>query len=334
MNGTAEELVLDRNGICNFCHQAQKELRAIKKDKKNLSKYIRKIKQDGAGKEYDCIIGLSGGVDSSYLLHEAIKLGLRPFVFTVDNGWQTDRAQENIMKLVEGIPVRFYRYTIDLKRFAKLQSAFIRAGQKNIEIPTDHILMAATYEMASRYGIKWILSGGNVATESIMPPSWGYNARDLVHIKSVYQWAWQEKLKGLPLCSLWKFNWYKWIRGIRVFYPLDYLDYDRNEASKILSKEYDWNEYGQKHEENLFTWWFQSYYLFEKFGIDKRTAHFSSLINSGQMTRKEAMSELVKDMYYPPIKIATGSYKPRPYNSFRTDEKLYALIGKIVKTFR
>ena len=213
MNGTAKEIVLDKDGVCNFCHQAQRELALIKKQK------LPEIK----GKTYDCLIGLSGGVDSSTVLVNAVKMGLRPLCFSVDNGWQDPKAQENIMRLVEGLKVPYYRYNIDLKKFNELQSAFMKAGLINIEIPTDHVLMATTYEMASKYGIKWILSGGNVATESIMPASWSYNARDLTHIKDVYKKMTGKRLTGLPLCGLWKWNYYKWIKGIKVLYLLDYL---------------------------------------------------------------------------------------------------------------
>lgn len=223
MDGSAKEIALDDNGICNFCHQAQKSLNEIETEKHNILDILLKIKKDGIGKDYDCLIGLSGGVDSSTVLHHAVELGLRPLCFSVDNGWNNPLADENIMKLVEGLKVPFYRYTIDLNKFRELQAAFIKSGVPNIEIPTDHILMTVSYEMADKYGIKWILSGGNVATESIMPPSFGYNARDLTHIKDIYKKFAKKKLIGLPVCGLLKWNYYKWIKGIKTFYLLDYI---------------------------------------------------------------------------------------------------------------
>lgn len=223
MDGSAQETVFDDKGTCNFCHQAQKALREIEAEKHKLPDIVEQIKKDGKGRSYDCLIGLSGGVDSSTVLHHAVKLGLRPLCFSVDNGWNDPRADENIMRLVEGLKVPFYRYTIDLKKFKELQSAFIKAGQINIEIPTDAVLMGVTYELADKYGIKWILSGGNVATESIMPASWGYNARDLVHIKDVYRKMTGKKLKGLPLCGLLKWNYYRWVKQIKILYLLDYI---------------------------------------------------------------------------------------------------------------
>lgn len=353
MDGTAPELVLDKDGVCNFCHDAQRELALAEKNKPDLPKIIERIKRDGLGKQYDCLIGLSGGVDSSTLLHNAVKLGLRPLCYSIDNGYNDPKADENIMRLVETLKVPFYRYTIDLRKFADLQNAFIKAGQINIEIPTDHILMASSFEMASRYGIKWILSGGNVATESIMPASWSYTARDLVHIKDVYKKMTGKKLteyrpffnlisntislgNKLPLCSLSKFNWYKWIKRIKTFYLLDYIDYNRADSIKMLEDTYGFKNYHEKHCESLFTWWFQNYYLFQKFGIDKRKPHYSSLINSGQMTRKEAMDLLADRPIYPELGIEKKvmQYAKRPYTDFATDERIFKFISRIIKFLR
>ena len=172
---------------------------------------------------YDCLVGISGGVDSSTVLRYAIQLGLRPLCFSLDNGWNTDEAKNNVKQLVEKLEVPFVKYDINKQRFAELQGAFMKAGLMSIEIPTDHILFAATYKLANDYGIKWILSGGNTATESIMPKSFGYNPWDLKHIKAVYKWATGKKLVGLPTLSLLRWNYLKWVKGIKIFYLLDYL---------------------------------------------------------------------------------------------------------------
>jgi N-acetyl sugar amidotransferase len=330
MDGSAEELVLDENGVCNFCHQAEQSLKEIELEKHNLGKIIKQIKD--SGEKYDCLIGLSGGVDSSMTLHHAVRMGLKPLCFSLDNGWNDKRADENIMRLVEKLKVPFYRYNIDLDKFKDLQSAFLKAGVPNIEIPTDHILMAVSYELAEKYGIKWILSGGNVATESIMPPSWGYNARDLTHIKDIYKKIKGKKLTGLPLCGVWKWNYYRWIAGIKIFYPLDYLDYNREKSIKFLEKEYGYQSYGEKHCESLWTWWFQNYYLFTKFGFDKRKAHYSSLINSGQMKRSEAVELLAEQPVYPSLGIEQKvlGYQKSCHENFKMD-KWYDRIAKLVK---
>lgn len=333
MDGSAEEITFNEKGVCCFCIQAQKALKEIEAEKYKLPEIIERIKKDS--KDYDVLIGLSGGADSSTALHHAVKLGLRPLCFSVDTGWNKPEADENIMRMVETLKVPFFRYTIDLKKFKELQSAFIKAGVSNIEIPTDHILMATTYEMAAKYGIKWILSGGNVVTESVMPASWSYSARDLTHIKDIFKKMIGRKLKGLPVCGLLKWNYYKWIKGIRIVYLLDFLNYNRAESIKCLEKEYGFKDTGEKHCENYFTDWHIHYYLFEKFGIDKRKAHFSSLINSGQMTRKEAMDSLAERPVYPELGLEKliKKFPKRSHYDFKTD-KWFNRISKFVRFLR
>jgi N-acetyl sugar amidotransferase len=333
MDTTAKEFVETETG-CNFCDQARKSLKDIEKEKSKLGDIVGEI-WDQKG-QYDCLIGLSGGVDSSFMLHKAVELGLSPIAYSVDNGWNDPKADENIMRLVETLKVPFYRYTIDIKKFAELQNAFIKSGTPNIEIPTDHILLATTYEMADKYGVKYILSGGNVATESIMPPSWGYNARDLVHIKDIYKRFTGKKLTGLPLISLLKWNWYKWVKRIKIVYLLDYLEYNRDEAIKILAEKYGYKDYGDKHQESEFTKWFQNFYLYKKFGFDKRLAHYSSMIVSGQMTREQAQERLLEQVYYPRFGIEEKvlKYPKHDYRDYRTDEKLFNFISKIIRKLK
>lgn len=337
MDGSAKEITLDIDGVCNFCLQAQKSLKEVEIDEPKLPSFIKRIKKDGQGKKYDCLIGLSGGADSSTVLHHAVRLGLRPLCFSVDNGWNdTEKADGNIMKLVETLKVPFYRYTIDLPKFKQLQASFMQAGQINIEVPTDHILMAASLEMANKYGIKWIISGGNVATESIMPESWGKSARDLPYIKSVYKWATGKEIVGLPLCGLMKWNYYKWIKGVKTFYLLDYLGYNWKQSKEMLTSKYGWVNYGEKHEESVFTKWFQNFYLYEKFSIDKRKAHYSSLINAGQMTRDEAIEKLAYEPVYPELGIERRvmNYPKRQLEEFESDERLFLAISKVVRKIR
>lgn len=224
MDVSAKEIIFDEQGVCNFCHTAQQSLKDVGEEKHRLPQIIKDIKDAGKGRDYDVLIGLSGGIDSSYTLHKAVELGLRPLCFSVDNGWNlTNKADENIMRMVESLKVPFFRYTIDLGKFRELQSAFMKAGVRNIEIPTDHIILATTMELARKYKIKWILSGGNVSEESIMPGSWGANARDLRHIKTIYKQFVGKKLTGLPLYSLLQFNIDKWFFKIKMLYLLDYL---------------------------------------------------------------------------------------------------------------
>ena len=334
MDRSAEEITFSENGVCNFCVQAEKSLEEIKAEKHKLPEIIERVKSDGRNNKYDVLVGLSGGVDSSYTLVRAVELGLRPLCFSVDTGYNKPDADENILKVVEKLKVPFYRYTIDLDKFKKLQSAFMKAGVPNIEIPTDHILLATTMNMANEYGIKWIISGGNVNSESIMPPSWGHSARDLVHIKDIYKKITGKKLTGLPTCSLLKWNYLKWVKGVKTLYLLDYLDYNRKESEQMLIEKYDYKSTGEKHEENYFTWWFQNFYLFEKFGIDKRKAHLSSLINSGQITRQEALDILAENPVYPEIGIEKKVMKyPRREHEHYPMDKWYGRITKVVKLF-
>ena len=328
MDKSASEITFDENGICNFCRQAEKALKEIK-NSIPVFKY-------GFRRSYDCIIGLSGGIDSSYALTKIIQMGLRPLCFSVDNGWNDPIADENIMRLVEGLEVPFYRFNIDLAKFKELQASFLRAGVINAEIPSDHIIIATAYKMAAEYGIKNIISGGNVATESIMPYSWSYLARDLRHIKAIYKKFTGKRLTGLPMMSLFKFNYFRWIKGIKVINILDFYDYNRQNAIKELEQKYGWKDYGEKHEESVFTKWFQNFYLFEKFGIDKRKAHYSSLINSGQMTRQEALDKLTVSPIYPQFGFEQQvlKYPKHDHHDYPTDKKLFNFISKIVKTFR
>lgn len=323
MDLSAKEITFDENGVCNFCHQAQQALADARKERHSFK---------STGEEYDCLIGLSGGADSSYALHLAVTFGLKPLCFTIDNGWNNPVADENILNLVESLKVPLYRYTIDLPKFKKLQAAFIQAGVKNVEIPTDHILMAASLELASKYGIKTIISGGNVATESIMPPSWGYNARDLTHIKAIYKRFTGQRLTGLPLCGVLKWNYYRWIKKIKTVYILDHVTYYREGAIKTLTELYGYKHPGEKHEESVWTKWFQNFYLFEKFGVDKRKAHYSSLINSGQMTREEALECLTAAPVYPELGIEERVLKyPRHEHEEYPMDKWYGRIAKFVK---
>lgn len=302
MDGSAPEIILDENGVCNFCHEAERELSLALENRNTLDGIIERIKKDGEGKKYDCLIGLSGGVDSSTVLSYAVKLGLRPLTFNVDNGWNRSReSDENVLKMVEKLKVPFYRYVIDTDKFRSLQGALMRGGVKNLEVATDHVLFAATYDMVNQYGIKWILSGGNVATESIMPASWGEDARDLYWMKNIYKKMTGKKLTGLPLLPLWKEQYYRLVKQKKVLRLLDFFEYHRERAIEKLEEEFRYIPYGEKHCESVFTWWFQSFYLFEKWGIDKRKAHLSSLINSGQLTRAEAKKIIENPPVYPKL---------------------------------
>lgn len=336
MDSVIPDITFDADGVCNYCKEyAGKEV-VREREAKNLQWLYHSIKKAGQGGKYDCIIGLSGGVDSSLSLHYLVENGIRPFTFSIDNGWNTKASDENIMRLVEGLKVPFYRYVLDQAKFKDLQAAFMISGTKNIEIPTDHVLYAATYEMAKKYGVRHIISGGNLATEGTMPKSYGYQARDLRFIKDVYRKATGRELTGLPMLSLPGYIVHRFIRKIKVVNLLDYYEYNREDAKRILSDRYGWKDYGEKHEESVFTAWFQNFYLPSKFNLDKRKPHYSSLIHSGQMTRKEAMDKLLEAPVYPELGIEQRilQYPKRSYREFKNSEFLWNTLGKVYGTLK
>lgn len=325
------------DGVCQYCRQFDRMEKERFAEKSNLPWVYDRLRKEGECKDYDVLLGLSGGVDSSMCLHYLVENGIRPLCFSVDNGYNDPKADENIMRLVEGMKVPFIRYTLNLNRFQELQSAFIQSGTKNIEIPTDHVLYAATYEMAKKYRIKNIISGGNIATEGVMPESYGYSARDLRFVKSVYKRFTKQELKGLPTLSLMGYLKARFIDGIKITNLLDYYDYNRDQSIKLLEGKYGWKNYGDKHCENKFTVWFQNYYLPKKFGLDKRKPHYSSLINSKQMTRSQALERMLEPLEYPVFgmedkimkyPIAEGDYRAYPNAEFwwKNLSKIYESI--------
>ncbi len=327
MDLTDPELGFDGNGICDYCYEYDVKETLRKQELLELPWIIDEIKQQTG--TYNCLLGLSGGVDSSLCLHYLVEQGLRPLTFSLDNGWNTKEAEENVLRLVEGLKVPFFRYRIDVDKFKELQTAFLQSMTPNVEIPTDHVLMAATYEVARKYNIKWIISGGNLATEGVMPKAWGYNARDLKFIRSIYRKFTRKNLSGIPQLGLIGYLVNRFIKGRKILNLLDYYQYNRQSAIELLTTKYGYQDYGEKHYESKFTQWFQAFYLPVYFGFDKRRAHYSSLIHSGQMTRDEALRLLAEPLVCAPIIQLEGRFKRMSHRDYPNHEWLWNLLSHV-----
>ena len=301
------DITFDEKGICNYClfydQVLKNQLRNNEEGQKELKDFIEKVKEEGKNKEYDCIIGVSGGVDSSTTAYLVKKMGLRPLAVHLDNGWDTELAVSNIEKLLKKLDIDLYTWVLDWEEFKDLQLSFLKASVANCEIPTDHAINAVLCKIALEKKIPYIIKGGNIATESILPASWGYNARDLKHLIAVHKKFGKVPLKKFPTFSPWKLAWHLLRKNLVYFPILNYVNYNKQEAKAFLEKEFGWRDYGGKHYESIYTRFFQGYYLPRKFGFDKRMAHLSSLILNGQMSREEALKEMEKHPY-PDTKLA------------------------------
>jgi N-acetyl sugar amidotransferase len=294
------EILFDHKGVCHHCTEYYKwEDHHVKKGaagQLEFSNIIASIKDKGKGNKYDCILGLSGGVDSSYLALVAAKAGLRPLAVHFDNGWNSELAVKNIESIVKKLNIDLFTLVVDWKEFRDLQLAFLKASVVDIEMITDHAIIATLYKLSLKHNIKCILSGTNYVTEAILPPSWIHKKADYIHIRALQKKFVGEPLKSYPLFGL-KTRLLAEIRGIKSVSPLNLLPYDKTNAKNQLKDEIGWRDYGGKHHESVFTRFYQGYILPVKFKIDKRKAHLSTLICSGQISREEALAELAKPIY-------------------------------------
>jgi N-acetyl sugar amidotransferase len=291
----------DTKGICNYYYEykkAEKE-QVFKGDAgtQKLKDAVEKIKVAGQGKEYDCILGLSGGADSSYLAYLAKSQGLRPLVVHFDYGWNLELAVQNIENIIKHLNFNLYTIVMDWEEMRSLQRSYYMSSVLDLDVPADHMIFGALYETADKFGIKYILSGKNVVTEAVLPSAWNYNKFDLVNLKNIHKKYDNGSLKKLPALGVWEFGKYTAIKRIQTIELLNYVDYNKVAVKKLLGEELGWRDYGGKHYENIFTRFYQGYLLPVKFGIDKRKAHLSNLIFSEQMTKAEALEELSQMPY-------------------------------------
>jgi len=303
MDTTDKEIIFDENGICNHCKSAQEKLKKrnfyldIETKEKLLVRKINEIKEKGKNKQYDCVIGISGGVDSTFVAYKVKKLGLRPFTFHLDNGWNSKIADKNIENISKKLGIKIHRYEVNWNEFKDLQMSFLKASVPDVEIPTDHALTALFYKIAADNEINYMISGVNIASESILPRTWSYGHMDWKYIKNIHKRFGKVKLNSCYHYTMFDYMKYRIFKNIKTIPILNYINYNKEEAKKIIKKELDWEDYGLKHYESIYTRFVQAYILPKKFNIDKRKAHLSSLICSGQITREEALKEMGKDVY-------------------------------------
>jgi N-acetyl sugar amidotransferase len=294
-------IFFDEMGVCRYCHtyddRVRSEVFCGADAAKRLQALAEKMKRASKGHTYDCLIGVSGGADSSMALWTLRNLGLRVLAIHLDNGWNSELAVSNIQKIIEGLGVDLHTHVIDWDEFRDLQLAFLKASVPNAEIPTDHALVALHFSVAAKHGIKYIINGGNVSTEAFMPDAWAYNARDLRHLRAIHRRFGTGRTRSLPTLGIPASLYYVFCRGIRWITVLNYVGYRKPEAIAKLRETFDWRPYGGKHYESVYTRFFQGYILPTKFGFDKRRAHLSNLVLSGDLARDEALAQMEEDEY-------------------------------------
>lgn len=299
-------IVFDDDGVCDHCngfiHEVVPNWKQGPEGRAELAKIVEEIKASGKGKQFDCILGLSGGLDSSYMLHLIVtEFGLRPLVFHVDGGWNTDIAVNNIQMLVEKLGLDLYTEVINWQDMRDFQLAFFKSGVPHIDIPQDHAFIAVLYHFAEKHGIKYIMNGGNLSTECVRNPlEWLYHGTDMAQINDIRRQFCTRPLKDYPFSSiLYHKVWLRYFKGVKVIKPLNLLPYTKEMAIETLSRLYGWRAYPQKHFESRFTKFFEGYWLPTRFGYDTRRVQYSSLIQTGQMTREEAIERLGRPAYDP-----------------------------------
>ena len=304
MDTTDTAIVFDQFGVCDHCLSFDKDIvpnwKTGEDGKDALDHIVNEIKKDSKNKDFDCIIGMSGGIDSSYLLHLAVvELGLRPLVFHVDAGWNSQQAVNNIEVMIDKLNLDLFTEVINWEAMKDLQRAFFRRGVPHVDTPQDHAFFATMYKFANQYKVKNILTGANYSTECIRnPKEWMYFQSDSIQIRDIHSQFGEGDLNEFPLTNiLWHKVYLPYFKKIKVVSPLNYMTYIKKDAIELLKKDYGWQEYPQKHFKSRFTRFYESYWLYEKFGFDVRKVQFSSLILTGQMEREDALEQLKHKPY-------------------------------------
>lgn len=345
---TIPEIRFDENGVCQFCkiHEfMDRQYPLGAEGERKLSELLDKIKAAGKGRDHDCIVGTSGGRDSTYLMHLAVKHGLRPLAVHFDNGWNSEIAVTNIRNSTNKLKVDLHTHVADWEQFKDLQIAFLKASVSDAEIPTDVAIFGTLHQAAAREGVKYILNGHSFRTEGVMPKTWTY--MDGRYIKSIHKMFGTKKMDTIPNYTMLDLLRYTIVGGIKVVPFINFFTYNHEEVNKALTEELGWTYYGGHHHESHYTHFFQSYYLPRKFGIDKRKIEFSALVRSGQRTREDALKEIEGETYpfneelveYVRNKFGLSkedfdkimSDKPKTFHDYPTYYPLMKAMGGLVK---
>jgi N-acetyl sugar amidotransferase len=348
-------IVFDKDGNCNHCveffEKTSKLVYQGEESDKELAIALKEIKEQGKNNQYDCLIGISGGVDSCYVVYKAKQLGLRPLAVHMDNGWNSEEAVNNIKKVCGKLNVDYQSYVLDWEEFKDIQLSFLKASIVEIEIPTDTAIPAALHKVADQHNIKYIISGGNYATEGILPDSWFYDPKDFKLLKAIQSEFGTKKIKSFPAFDYKKEIYYKFFKGVKMFYLLNYIPFSKEDAMKTLQEELDWKYYGGKHYESKFTGFVQSYIQPVKFNVDYRKATFSTQICTGEMSRADAIKELEKPPYNPDkidqekeyvakkLGVSPEEFEgilnlpPKTYRDYPNDEKKLKFIYKFYRKY-
>lgn len=332
MDTSDPNIVFDEKDVCNHCHDhdrlvSQKVITGAA-GWGYLQKLAEEMKRAGRGKRYDCLIGVSGGVDSTYVAYIVKKLGLRPLAVHMDNGWDSELAVKNIEETLKRLNIDLYTEVLDWEEFRDLQVAFLKASTPDSEIPSDHAIWAVLGNIADKLKVKYIVSGFNVRTETHLPRAWSQGHFDWKYIRSVYKQFGRGSLKTFPHIGF--FTYYRRLLTHKRVDILNYIDFNKAEAMKILEQELGWRYYGGKHYESIYTRFYQGYILPVKFGYDKRRSHLSSLICSGELTREAALKELDKPTYQPSMQEEDREYVVKKLNL--TDDEFEAILAAPRKT--
>lgn len=358
MDTSDAKIIFDASGVCDHCNDYCRNIlpnwHTDERGAKELQVLVNRIKKESVGKDFDCIVGMSGGIDSSYLTYIVKeKLGLRPLVFHVDAGWNSQIAVNNIEKLVDGLGLDLYTEVIDWEEMRDVQLAYFKSGVPHIDTPQDHAFFATMYNFAEQHKVKYILTGANFSTECIRNPiEWMYYQSDSIQLRDIHKKFGTRALARFPTTSILRHRVYlRYIKGIRVVTPLNYVPYEKEDTMRLLEEKFGWQPYPQKHFESRFTKFYESYWLPKKFGYDTRRVQYSSLIVTKQMTRDEALEKLsepsfdeatiVQDFEYVATKLGISvaelqTYMDAPnksYKDYKSQESIYMVGAKLLRLF-